>query len=60
MCREAIRKHLIDVRPHINLFERVPWLGLPQLLQSYLLYDLELKEDNEELGLDEEDIDDTQ
>ena len=50
ICREAIRKLLIEINPHGHLFDRVPRLGLPQLVSSYLLYDLELKDDDEEEG----------
>ena len=39
-CREVIRKKLIQLDPHTNLFIRAPKLGLPKLLQSYLLYDM--------------------
>ena len=39
MCREAIRKHLIDLDGHANLFGRIPQLGLPSILNEYLLYD---------------------
>ena len=42
LCREAIRKHLIDVDPHENLFVRIPRLGLPSLIVDYLLYDCSL------------------
>ena len=37
------------INPQSNLFGRVPRLGLPTLLQSYLLYDqtLELEEETE-------------
>ena len=39
LCRESIRKHLLGLHSHLNLFVRVPRLGLPAALQSYLLYD---------------------
>ena len=42
LCREAIRKHLIDVDPHDNFFVRIPQLGLPSLIVDYLLYDCSL------------------
>ena len=29
ICREAIRKHLLNLDPHTHLFGRVPRLGLP-------------------------------
>ena len=46
MCREAIRKHLLDLDPHQHLFGRVPRLGLPELLNLYLLYGVSLDNDN--------------
>ena len=42
-CRNAIRKHLIQLNPGKNLFLRIPELGLPESLQSYLLYDCTLE-----------------
>ena len=42
-CREAIRKKLIESYPHTNLFIKVPMLGLPKPLQSYLLYDMSVE-----------------
>ena len=42
LCREAIRKHLIDLDPHEHLFGRMPQLGLPSLVMEYLLYDCSL------------------
>ena len=42
LCRETIRKHLLDLDPHTHMFGRVPGLGLPALLTSYLLYDCTL------------------
>ena len=45
LCREAIRKHLLQMSP-INLFFRVPKLGLPTLLQEYLLFNVTL-DDND-------------
>ena len=38
MCRQTIRKHLIFLNLRVNLFVRIPQLGLPSLLTSYLLY----------------------
>ena len=40
LCRECIRKHLLELDPHTHLFYRVPKLGLPRTLCSYLLYDM--------------------
>ena len=37
-CRERIRKQLIDIDPHGNLFLRIPKLGLPGPLSQYLLF----------------------
>ena len=45
ICREAIRKHLLELDPHTHLFGRVPRLGLPSLLIDYLLYDMSLDDD---------------
>ena len=42
LCREAIRKHLINLDPHTHLFGRVPRLGLPTLLTEYVLYNMSL------------------
>ena len=37
-CRETIRKHLLELDRHGNLFCRIPKLGLPSSLADYLLY----------------------
>ena len=42
LCREAIRKHLINLDPHTHLFGRIPQLRLPSSLSKYLLYYLSL------------------
>ena len=42
LCREAIRNHLLDIDRHENLFVRVPRLGLPPVLNDYLLYNVSL------------------
>ena len=42
-CRQAIRKHLIDVDPYVHLFGRIPQLGLPSIVTEYLLYDYSLE-----------------
>ena len=39
LCRETIRKHLLRIN-QVNLFVRVPRLGLPKSLTEYLLYDV--------------------
>ena len=46
LCREAIRNHLITLNPHSHLFHRVPQLGLPSRLNSYLLYNRTLEDDS--------------
>ena len=55
MCREAIRKHLLGLDENINLFQRIPRLGLPTLLVKYLLYhvslDLDLHEDLKKIDI---------
>ena len=38
ICRRRIREHLLELDPHTNLFSRVPQLGLPRILNDYLLY----------------------
>ena len=43
ICRENIRKHLLDLDPHTHLFYRVPKLGLPKLLSNFLLYGMSLE-----------------
>ena len=44
LCRQAIRKHLLQMNPHQHLFGRIPELGLPSVLSEYLLYDYSLDE----------------
>ena len=43
LCREAIRKHLIDLDPHEHLFGRILQLGLPSIVTEYMLYDCSLE-----------------
>ena len=40
LCRVRIRNHLLELDPNQNLFVKVPELGLPKLLASYLLHDV--------------------
>ena len=54
LCREVTRKHLLQMSP-VNLFFRVPQLGLPTLLQDYLLLNVSLDDDD-----DDDDTDDDQ
>ena len=38
MCRHMIRGHLMSIDSHLNLLVRVPKLGLPHSLASYVLF----------------------
>ena len=38
LCRELVRDHLLALNRQVNLFQRVPKLGLPPLLVKYMLY----------------------
>ena len=40
LCRKPIRKHLMELNPHLHLFNRIPQLPLPKILTDYLLYDM--------------------
>ena len=42
LCREAVRNHLLTLSP-VNLFCRIPQLGLPSLIKTFLLYDMSLE-----------------
>ena len=58
LCREAIRKHLLDLDPHTHLFGRVPRLGLPSLLTEYLLYNMSLDDDVDDNSNGNSEVDD--
>ena len=61
MCRETIRKHLINIDRHENLFRRIPQLGLPMQVSEYLLYNMSLDDDlnvSDENDYDSDDGDD--
>ena len=47
ICREAIRKHLLYLDPQSNLFSRIPFLGLPHMINQYLVYDQSLDDDSD-------------
>ena len=47
LCRLAVRSRLIMLNPKRNLFVRIPRLGLPWLLTSYLLYNVSLDKTDE-------------
>ena len=42
MCRQAIRKHLLYLDPHRNLFNRIHQMELPSIISNYLLYNMTL------------------
>ena len=52
LCRETIRKHLMRIDPHGNLFSRVPFLGLPSALCRYLLYYMSVDDQQREADKD--------
>ena len=43
LCRASIRKHLLLLDRHENLFVRVPRLGLPAVLTEYVLFTQKLQ-----------------
>ena len=57
LCREALREHLLKLDPHTHLFGRIPQLGLPSLVNKYLLYGMSLNDDDDEddnaIGIDD-------
>ena len=59
ICRAAVRKHLLRLKPYLNLFIRIPQLPLPAPLADFLLYNM--SKTGEDAGEDDEggdDIDD--
>ena len=46
LCRTSIRKHLLQMS-NMNLFTRVPKLGLPKPLEKYLLFSELYDEDDD-------------
>ena len=48
LCRKAIREHLLDLDLHGNLFQRIPKLGLPSIINDYLLYNQTLDDDSQD------------
>ena len=53
ICRSAIREHLLGIDLNENLFFKVPRLGLPKLLCSYLLFNVRIDDDDDN---DDDDI----
>ena len=43
LCRQMIRKHLLELDPHAHLFGRIHRLPLPFLMKDYLLYHMTLQ-----------------
>ena len=56
ICRTAIREHLLRMS-NVNLFCRVPRLGLPAALVDYLLYSISLNNNDSEIDDDINDDD---
>ena len=54
LCRKAIRKHLLQVDKHTNLFTRVTQLELPGHLPEYLVYDMSLEKEYKFDGQEDE------
>ena len=54
ICRETIRKHLLDLDLRHHLFGRIPKLGLPSALNRYLLFNESLDDDK---SLDDDEFD---
>ena len=48
ICRKSIRKHLLDLDPHLNLFHRVPKLEVPHTIVDFMLFDWTLDADEDE------------
>ena len=49
ICRQVIRKHLLELDQHQHLFGRIPRLGLPRSLMSYLLFEISLELEENDL-----------
>ena len=49
VSRGTIRKHLLHLNSHENLFQRVPRIGLPKILSQYIVYDLCIDDDESSL-----------
>ena len=54
-CRIAIRQYLLKLDRHGNLFFRIPRIGLPSPITSYLLYDISLDDEDEDDDIDGDD-----
>ena len=49
ICRGAVRNYLIKLNPNVNLFLRIPELGLPALITNYLLYNVSVNDEKDSL-----------
>ena len=60
ICRNWIRKYMLNLNQNVNLFVTVSKLGLPDLLTQYMLHDMTLEEedDDDNEGYDDDDDDD--
>ena len=47
-CRRVIRNQIIMTNKHENLFEATPKLGLPALMQKYIVHEISLSEGKKE------------
>ncbi len=57
MCRKSICKHMIKCNPGRNMFLMVPLLGLPRIIQEYLLYGMSIEDQEDDTSDESEDID---
>ena len=48
LCRKTIRKHLLELDPHTNLFSRISRLEFPCIITDYLLYNQTLDDDSDD------------
>ena len=49
-CREAIRNHLLELDPYWNLFDRIHLLPLPSRMREYLVFDVSLEPEDDNLN----------
>ena len=56
MCRQTIRNHLLHLDPHSHLFHRIPQMDLDEILNSYLLYDVSLEDNNDQVDLNQSEV----
>ena len=44
ICRKSIRRHLLDLDPHLNLFQRIPKFEATHVVKEYMLFRCTLDE----------------